>query len=181
MILKPFLTAIILTLLDINLNFLPKADLIVVFGISMVLDFITGVIKAVILGRARNSTGYRKTIIKFLQYGGAILIGMGISYMGAKISQYNPSWVNIINYMSWFNTGLLVFIIFIEFVSILENIYALNPKSKFAKYAIKPALHILTIELRKGPFRKLTIETEEEEVDLKQLTEVLEKSPIKTK
>ena len=50
--------------------------------------------------------------------------------------------------------------------------YALNPKSKFAQYAIRPALRVLTIELKKNPLTRLTIETAEDEVDLTELGKV---------
>lgn len=157
-----------ITLLNINLSFIPKADLFIVWGIMMVIDFGTGVTKAILLGQQRTSRGYRQTIIKFLQYGGAILISMGISYLAINNPDINKKWSGLATFMSWFNSGLLLFIIMIEVLSIIENIYSLNPKSAFAKNLLRPALKILTIELKKNPLTKLTIETEEE-IDPKQV------------
>jgi phage-related holin len=152
------------TFLNVKFNFLPKADLVVIMGICLVVDFISGLMKAVVLGKKRTSTGFRQTLIKFIQYGSALLIGMCISYLGTQMQEYNETWSNASKYMSWFNSGLLIFIILIEIVSILENLYEMNSTSKFAQYAIKPALRILTIELKNNPLTKITIETEDEKI-----------------
>lgn len=153
-------------LLNVTLQwgFLPKPELLLIMGCAMILDFITGIIKAAMIGEKRVSRKYRDTVIKFLQYGGAILIGMCISYLSVYLGNINQSWKGTDIYMSYFNSALIIYATFCEIMSSLENIYAANPKSRFAKYAIKPALKILTIELKKNPFTRLVIETDDDEI-----------------
>lgn len=163
---KAFFIYSVLFLLNIQTGFLPKADLLIIMGIALVLDFLTGVVKAVFKGTKRTSMGYRKTIIKFIQYGSAIMIGMGISYLGTQIEEYNKGWANVSKYMNWFNNGLLILIILIEITSIFENIYELNRKSKFSRYVINPALKILTVQIKNNPMTKVSFVTDDDDAEV---------------
>jgi hypothetical protein len=157
-----------MTLLNIKFGFLPNVDLLVVMGIAMVIDFLSGIAKSIVLNEPRTSTGYRKTIIKFIQYGGAILVSMGITYLGS----YNREYETIAKGMKYFNNGLLILIIFIEITSILENIYSLNKTSKIAKHVIRPALKIFTIEIKNNPIARIAVEAEDKD-DVKITTETI--------
>lgn len=159
---KTVLLAFVIATINIKMNFLPKPDLLIMMGIFMLVDFVTGLGRAIIEKKTRSSTGFRQTLVKFIQYGTAILIGMAISYLGNEVSAYNKSWEGITRYMNWFNNGLLVFINLIEITSILENSYAMNKTNKFSRHFIKPALKILTIELKRNPISKISLELEGE-------------------
>ncbi|MFT3912231.1 MAG: phage holin family protein [Ferruginibacter sp.] len=155
------LLAFTFTLLNINFGFLPQPDLLLIMGISMIIDFATGYSKAIMLKEKRTSSGLRKTIIKFIQYGGALVIGMLLSYLSQNV-QATKSWTVLSKYTNWFNSGLLIFIIFIEIVSILENMLAIDSTSPFSRYIIKPLLKVLTLQLKANSLETETENDKEE-------------------
>jgi phage-related holin len=140
-----FIHAAFLTFLNITFNFMPPVHLFGILGVSMLLDLITGVAKAVYMGDARTSNGYRKTLIKTTQYMGSICVTLILRYLLLK----QPELMNGVRYVNWIANGLIVFIILIECTSILENLYAINKTSIFARIFIKPFLMLLTIQFRK--------------------------------
>lgn len=124
-----------------KLTFLPDLNLLAWVFIAMVFDFATGVLKAVMNKEARTSAGYRKTVTKFTQYGGAIAAGVILS------NTLPPD--NMIT--GYVNNALLIFIIYIEVTSICENIYAIDSSSMFSRYFISPLLKVLTFAIKKMP------------------------------
>lgn len=161
-IMKTFYASTGLTLLATPFEFLPKVSLLVMMFIAMVVDFGTGIAKAYILKQKITSKALRRTITKFSQYGGALLIGMGISYMSNEMVEHNKSWQYAPGIMSWFNNGLILFIISIETKSIIENLAAMDKNSVISKNLFQPALKILNIQIGNNPVAKLTIETDDE-------------------
>lgn len=147
--------AAITWLLNIKFKFLPAGDLFLVFAISIVIDFITGVAKAKMQGLAITSSGYRKTIIKLMQYGGAIAITMLLKYVSLR----NPDFFEAIKYVNWLTTGLLIFIIFIEVTSILENLNELDKKSPFSRFILQPLHRLLTFQIKNNPLAKAAEDT----------------------
>jgi phage-related holin len=143
---KSFVAIFVLSVLNFNFNILPTGTLMVGIGLAMLLDLATGVVKAVFKNQQRTSEGYRKTIKKFTQYFGAISIGILIRY-AFRVELNAPEYLE---YADFFNNSLLMFIIFIEIVSILENMLEIDNKSPFAKYFIRPILSVLTIALKKN-------------------------------
>lgn len=147
---KSALTISLLAVMNVNFNILPDYMLMVGIGFVILLDFITGVIKAIVKGEQRTSVGYRKTIKKFTQYFGAVGASM--------IAQYALSFKfesNEFNYIADFlNNSLLMFIIFIELTSILENLIEIDTKSPFAIYVIRPIHSIMTFAIRNNKFIK---------------------------
>lgn len=139
-----FTYSVIGTLLNIQFNFLPAVDLVVVMLALVIIDFVTGVIKAVIKGEARSSKGYRKTVVKTIQYGGSIACSMVISYLAKR----TPEFSEITKYSNWVGNGLLLFISLIELTSIFENMYAIDSKTPFSRYFISPLLRLLTLQLK---------------------------------
>lgn len=159
---KTLIIAIGITVIDIPFDFLPKVTLLVgMFG-AMAIDFLTGILKAYALRQKITSKALRRTVIKFCQYGGAILIGLGISYMSKEVGSFNESWKYAPKFMSFFNNSLLVFIITIEIRSIVENIAAMDKNSRFARGFLNPALKLLDIQIKNNPVAKITIETDED-------------------
>lgn len=155
---KPILIVGSVALLNINLNFLPTGTLLVVMGVTIILDFISGIIKAAIQNRARTSEGYRKTVVKFIQYGGALCVSIVLKYL--SVNQGDSDMKAIAPFLGYLNDGLLFFIVFIEITSILENLYAIDKRSPMALYIIKPLLRIMTFAIKNNSFVK---EMEEQE------------------
>lgn len=144
-------TVSFITLLNVNYSFLPTGTLLLAMAVAVILDFITGVIKASYNNQVRTSEGYRKTVVKFIQYGGAVCVSMLLKFLVGLKDQGTVEYLN--PYMEFLNDGLLIFIIFIEVTSVLENMYAIDSKSVFAVYFIKPLLKIMTFAI-KNNFRK---------------------------
>lgn len=148
---KSILAVSFITLLNVNYSFLPTGTLLLAMAVAVILDFITGVIKASYNNQVRTSEGYRKTVVKFIQYGGAVCVSMLLKFLVGLKDQGTVEYLN--PYMEFLNDGLLIFIIFIEVTSVLENMYAIDSKSVFAVYFIKPLLKIMTFAI-KNNFRK---------------------------
>lgn len=148
---KTLISASTFWLLNIKFNFFPSVNLLIIMGITIVIDFATGVLKATLLKQVRTSEGYRKTVVKFLQYGGGVVVGCLLKYLGAKQSEM----ANVSQYIDYLNNGLLIFIIFIETTSILENIYAVDKETPFSKYLIAPLLKLLTFQIKNNPIERL--------------------------
>ncbi len=119
---------------------LPPSTLLTWLGIAMILDLITGVAVAVKKGVPRTSKGFRGTVVKFIQYGGAIAIGIILANV-ADIQKDEASEA----IFKYFSTGLLAFIIFIEVKSILENMIEINPESDFTKYFLNPVHDFISL------------------------------------
>jgi len=140
------------------INHLPKGTLLTWLAISFVLDLITGIGKSVLNGVARTSTGYRKTIAKFLQYFGAI----GVSIIMGNTLSDNPAFAAARETISFMNDGLLVFIIYIELTSVCENLIEASPESPFAKYFIVYLHRVLTFTFKNNPVKQIVEENEKQ-------------------
>jgi phage-related holin len=137
---------------------LPDVNLLVWIGFAMIIDFITGVVKAKVKKEVRSSEGFRKTITKFLQYGVAIIVSVILS----NTAKYNVS-QRVGSSLELLCDALMVFILYIEVTSIFENIYQCDKKSVMSKYFIKPVLNFLTFQIRNNPATKLTDTTKDTE------------------
>lgn len=133
--------------LFIKIQFLPNMNLLVWLSIAIVLDFITGVIKARVKNVARTSSGYRKTVTKFVQYAGAIIAGVVLQHVGADNEQLSVLF-------SWMNNGLVIFITYIEVTSVFENLYEIDSSTIISRYIYKPILQILTFQIKNNPVVK---------------------------
>jgi Bacteriophage holin family len=143
---KFFATA---TFLFIKFTFFPNVNLIMWMLIAIGLDFITGFAKACFKNENRTSQAMRKTIIKFLQYAGALAAAMIIGNT-AKDNKIE----GLQSVMQWANDGLVIFIIYIELVSIFENLLAIDDGSIISKYFFKPIHKLLTLSLKNNPVNK---------------------------
>jgi amino acid permease len=113
------------------------------------LDFLTGVAAAIKEKKVRTSHGFRRTIFKFLQYGGAICVGVILGSTAAYNKMEGAS-----SLISFLNDGLIVFIIYIEITSIFENLYRCDNSSKFSTFLILPVLKLLTFQIKNNPIAK---------------------------
>jgi Bacteriophage holin family len=139
------------TLLFFKITFFPSTNLMLWMLIAIVLDFVTGFAKAVATDKERTSKAFRQTIIKFLQYGGALAVSMII---GNTASENKIDGLEKV--MTYANDGLVIFIIYIEMVSILENLLIINGDSLISKYLFKPLHKLLTLAIKKNPINKTT-------------------------
>ena len=147
---KSIATISVLSFLNVSYNIIPDAMLMVGIGFVVLLDFITGVIKAIVKGDQRTSVGYRKTVKKFTQYFGAIAASI-IAQYALSFKLHSDEFGYITEFM---NNGLLLFIIFIELTSIFENLIEIDNKSPFAIYFIKPLHALMTIAIKNNKLNK---------------------------
>lgn len=146
------------TIAAISKHFLfPDGLLLSIMGVVIILDFITGILKSTLLKVPITSRGFSRTIIKFLQYGGGILVGIIMSGIAKQ-----KDWAELQNITNWLVDGLVVFIVYIEVVSILENLYAVDKKSLMSKYIFIPLYKLLTFQLKNNPLVKASEQTNNE-------------------
>lgn len=116
-------------------KYLPSINFMFILTIAMIIDLITGIIKAWVKGENTTSQGLRQTLIKFIQYGGFILVG--ILLLNVSVGDKN-----LLKY-SYVIDGSFVFILLIEFISICENLIEINPHSKIVLYVINPFMKLI--------------------------------------
>ena len=136
-------------LLLVKVTLLPSVSLLFYMAMAVVLDFVTGIAKAKVLNQPRTSAGYRRSVVKFLQYGGSIAIGLVLANAGEGRAA-DP----FKTMLSYFNDGLILFIIYIEVTSVFENLYAVDNKTLMSRYFIAPVLKILTWQIKDNPIIK---------------------------
>ena len=128
-------------LLGIDYFVKPSLSLFTVVLIAIALDFATGIMKAWFKKEARTSEGYRKTVVKIMQYAVPILV---LYLAGKRIPEYHKLLTDASGY-------LMMFIIYIEVTSIFENLYDIDKKTVVSKYLYKPMLMILKFGIEKNP------------------------------
>lgn len=126
-----------------SIQYLPNVALLTGLLVVVVLDFIFGVAKATCTGTRRTSRGFRKTITKFLQYGGCIIVAMVI----LNIVYYSNDLFNNA-FTNFFGDAMLYIMIYTEIVSIFENMEAMAPHGSFVKFFIRPLRRIITFQLK---------------------------------
>lgn len=136
----------------------PSLDLLSVVGVMVILDFATGVTKAKFRKEERTSEGFRKTITKVMQY--AIPV-VALWFAGKRIPEATKT-------LEMFSGFLMMFIIYVEATSIVENLYAIDNRSMLSKYLYKPLLAILKFGIEKNPVTGAADKLDEHE---KKLTE----------
>lgn len=160
-------------LLGVDLLMTPRMTTIGIIFTLVVIDFITGIAKAKIQKVARTSEGYRRTIIKVLQY----LIIPVVFWLAGYYVKTNlvgsPEDIETMKKVSLMlekiGGWLMLFIIYIEVTSIFENVYEIDKKGMFAKL-LKPILAILKFGFENNPIQrladKLTIEAPDAKVTI---------------
>lgn len=135
-------------MLDIFKNLmLPKLSLLLTVCVLMLADLITGLLKARFLKQRITSEKLRRSVIKFMQYFGSI----GLIVVLTNQNKDNQNFVLVMN---WTKDGLTILIIYIECLSIFENLYAMDKKTPFAIYVIQPIYRLLTWAVRNNYFTK---------------------------
>lgn len=127
---------------------MPNLPLIIWVCIMMVADLVTGLIKSKVLKRTITSEKMRHSIIKFLQYFGCI--GLVMVLMNQKHESQA-----IIQALNWAYNGLTILILYIEALSILENLYEMDMKNPFAKNVIRPLYFLLSFAVKNNPLTRI--------------------------
>ncbi|GAB3425273.1 phage holin family protein [Niabella aquatica] len=90
-----------------------------------------------------TSRGLRKSFAKLLQYGGCIIVAVVI------LNIVYGSGENFGQQFAWlFGDLMLYLMIYTEVVSILENMEAMAPQSKFVNLFLRPVRRIITLQLK---------------------------------
>ena len=125
------------------LKYTPDGSLLIGLLILFILDFVFGVTKATLTKTTRTSEGFRKTFTKFIQYGGSIIIGMVLlNIKSVSASEFGNE------YSSIFGDSMIVIMIYIEVVSILENMEVIGNNNDFVKYFIRPIRRLITFQIK---------------------------------
>ena len=140
--------AVIVVALDTTkMIVMPNLSLMLCVCILMVADFVTGLIKAKVLKQVITSEKMRHSIVKFLQYFGCI--GIVVVLLNQKLE--NPTLTQALH---WAYDGLTILILYIESLSILENLYMMDGKNPFARNVIRPLYFILSLVVKNNPLKK---------------------------
>jgi hypothetical protein len=145
-------------ILNIKMKLIPSVNLMLILAIAILFDLCTGIAKAKLQKVKITSAGYRDTIIKFIQYFGALAIVVALRFVMSK----QPELLEHVKYADYIVSGVLCFSVFIEATSALENISELDKKSPFSRYLIQPLLRLLTFQIKNNPFKKAVNNLEDE-------------------
>ncbi|GEM_PF-2106125 len=125
------------------IQYWPDGHLLIWLLIVYTLDFIFGICKATLRGTPRTSHGFRKSIIKLLQYGGCIIVAIVIlNIVHRSKDNFGQQFAGL------FGKGMLYLMIYIEVVSVLENMEAMAPQSSFVRIFVRPARCVITFKLK---------------------------------
>lgn len=140
-------------LLFIDVITAPSFNMLFVVMGAIALDFITGIAKSKSKKVARTSEGFRKTVVKLMQY----LVPILVLWVASKrVPGYETALKEI---SGW----LMLFITYIEVTSIFENLYEIDNKTVIAKYVYKPALKLLKFGIENNAVVKAAEKLDEKE------------------
>ncbi|RUT68698.1 hypothetical protein D0817_20270 [Flavobacterium cupreum] len=125
------------------LQYIPDGSLLIGLFIFCALDFVFGVTKATLTKTIRTSEGFRKTFTKFMQYGGSIIIGMVLlNIKSVSASKFGDQ------YSGLFGDSMIGIMIYIEVVSIFENMEVIGNNNDFVKYFVRPVRRLITFQIK---------------------------------
>lgn len=132
-----------------------NGPLFLVIFLFMVADLLTGIAKARLVHKEQiTSSGLRRTVAKFIQYFFAITLVYGLAYATKEVAKNNAAYTeNFAPYVQHIITGVIILVIYIEAVSVLENLIAIDKKSPFS--GVLRAIHsLLTFTIKNNPLSK---------------------------
>lgn len=147
----------VVTLLDITKTLLlPKFSILMWVIILLGADFATGIMKSKLTKQEITSQRARDTIIKFLQYFGCL--GLVVILQNQKDNSQDFQLV-----LRYVQDGLTILILYIEALSVLENLYEMDKKSSFSQYVIRPLYSLLSMAVRKNSIAEQAREQKKQE------------------
>lgn len=145
--------AIAALLLAVPKHFLlPSLNLLSWLGFAIIIDLATGVWKSVVNKQDITSKRLQETVNKVVKYFGAIVVSFIIRNVVALHTDDNAE------IMDFLGDSLLIFLVYIEVVSILENLIALDRKDLMTRAILIPLHSILTFHI----FAKFKTPTDEQ-------------------
>lgn len=131
----------------LKLTYLPDVNLIFWLSIAMVIDLLTGVWKSKILNIQRTSTGFQRTVTKFLRYFGSIVVSisiqnmLGVKFINLPLGNFNIEVEQLTEY-------LIFYLFYIEILSIIENFIAMDKNDSFSKGPLTWLHNLLTLQFK---------------------------------
>lgn len=107
----------------------------------------TGILKAKLTKQEITSEKARRTIIKFLQYFGCL----GLVIVMINQNSNNKAFIEA---MQWAKDGVTILILYIELLSVFENLYEMDKTSRISIYFIRPIYWLLSLAVRSNPVQK---------------------------
>lgn len=131
----------------LKLTYLPDVNLIFWLSIAMVIDLLTGVWKSKILNIRRTSTGFQRTVTKFLRYFGSIVVSISIQNM-LNVKVINLPLGNFNIEVEKLTEYLIFYLFYIEILSIIENFIAMDKNDSFSKGPLIWLHNLLTLQFK---------------------------------
>lgn len=134
----------------------PDLSLLFWAFVLVVLDLITGIVKAHAKGEFVISNGIKKTILKLAQYAGAITVCFILSNVVAlnkvgtseSVSFWGDGAYEKIKLVCKFlNNLVILMIVYVESLSNLENCLEINKTSTFSKFVMSPLHKVLSLAI----------------------------------
>ena len=134
----------------LSIKYLPSGMLMMLLAGSVLLDLITGILKAWSKKICSKSEGFKRTIIKIMVYCATIVVVVILFNIIGLVD------VNNKYDLTFLVNGQIAFMIFIELYSVCENILIAYPNSPLTRFMIKPFIKFLKGRLNDNPINKLT-------------------------
>lgn len=115
----------------------PNFHLTLILALVVIMDLISGIMKSVSLCLPVVSRKLRRTVTKATMYGLMIVL----SYIFRSVTVNHGMVIDLLG--MWINNGVIFFLIYIEVVSILENIIEMDEQGKGTLSKIVKPLHLL--------------------------------------
>jgi hypothetical protein len=141
-----FLSATILGVVEIH--FVPPPGRLLLLGIAIALDLMTGLVKSWSKSVPTTSGGLKRTGVKIGLYAGIICATWLLANIMGDVTNQKFDYGNIV-------TFTIGFLTLVEIYSIFENVYEADPESAVSVYLIGPALKWMKGTLEEhNPFKK---------------------------
>ena len=147
----------------LKITFYPSTNLIYWCASAILLDLLSGIFKSLAKGDFLVSNGLRKTIKKFAQYIGTVLL----LFIFSNVFTHDPEATkraldffgdNIYNQihssLEYINNLVLLIIVYTELLSISENLIAIDHTSGFSRWVLKPIHRLLSLAIINNTFNK---------------------------
>jgi drug/metabolite transporter superfamily protein YnfA len=151
-------------LLDfIKITFYPSLPLIYWTASAIFLDLFTGIVRSLVKGNFLVSHGLRKTLRKFAQYLGTVLL----LFLFTNTFTYDEEatkrvlavfgeglYPKIYGSLTFVNNMVLLIMIYTEMLSISENLIGIDSTSGFSRWVLRPLHYVLSMAIVNNAFNK---------------------------
>lgn len=127
-----------------SVKYVPSGMIFMWLVLAVMVDLLTGILKAWAKKEATTSEGFRRTISKIGIYLAVIILVIIMVNIIGSITLFQLP----IKDLSLLIDVLLAFMVFIELYSICENVYEINPESPLSRFLVKPLLKFFKGKLK---------------------------------